>query len=71
MTKNKLTKVEVNVETGQTTEREFTAEEYAIWDADLEAEENRITQVQAKAQAKAELLERLGITADEAKLLLA
>jgi hypothetical protein len=29
------------------------------------------TQVQAKIQAKAELLERLGITADEAKLLLA
>jgi hypothetical protein len=28
-------------------------------------------EAQAKAQAKAELLERLGITADEAKLLLA
>ncbi len=32
---------------------------------------DEITQAQAKAQAKAELLERLGITADEAKLLLA
>jgi hypothetical protein len=30
-----------------------------------------IDEVAAKAQAKAELLERLGITADEAKLLLA
>jgi hypothetical protein len=29
-----------------------------------------IAEVQAKAQAKAELLERLGITEDEAKLLL-
>ncbi len=32
---------------------------------------NEIAEAQAKAQAKAELLERLGITADEAKLLLA
>jgi hypothetical protein len=30
-----------------------------------------LNKAQAKAQAKAELLERLGITADEAKLLLA
>jgi hypothetical protein len=30
-----------------------------------------LAEAQAKAQAKAELLERLGITADEAKLLLA
>jgi hypothetical protein len=33
--------------------------------------ENQLAEAQAKAQAKAELLERLGITADEAKLLLA
>ena len=33
--------------------------------------ESQAAEAQAKAQAKAELLERLGITADEAKLLLA
>ncbi len=32
---------------------------------------NELAEAEAKAQAKAELLERLGITADEAKLLLA
>jgi hypothetical protein len=32
---------------------------------------DEITEAETKAQAKAELLERLGITADEAKLLLA
>ena len=34
-------------------------------------QEAQIVEAEAKAQAKAELLERLGITADEAKLLLA
>jgi hypothetical protein len=32
---------------------------------------NELAEAEAKAQAKAELLERLGITEDEAKLLLA
>jgi hypothetical protein len=39
--------------------------------ADRLKSEARIAEAEAKAQAKAELLERLGITADEAKLLLA
>ena len=60
-----------NVETGEIETRPLTDEEmeqYLIderYNADLKAE------AQAKATAKAELLERLGITADEAKLLLA
>ena len=54
---------------------ELSAQEYETtidqWaDARL-AKEAAVTEAQAKAQAKAELLERLGITADEAKLLLA
>jgi hypothetical protein len=36
-----------------------------------EAELAKQAEAEARAQAKAELLERLGITADEAKLLLA
>ena len=38
-----------------------------LWD---EVQDLIIAKIEAKAQAKAELLERLGITADEAKLLL-
>ncbi len=54
---------------------ELSADEYeaqiAEW-ADVRlAKETVAIEAQAKAQAKAELLERLGITADEAKLLLA
>ncbi len=62
---------EFNAETGETIEREATAEELAALEntrakrAAIEADEA------AKASAKEALLERLGITAEEAKLLLA
>ena len=54
---------------------ELSADEYetkiAEWaDARL-AKEARVAEAQAKVTAKAALLERLGITQDEAKLLLA
>jgi len=49
------------------TEYEATIEAWA--DAVL-AKEAKKVETEAKAQAKAELLERLGITEDEAKLLL-
>jgi hypothetical protein len=42
-----------------------------IDDAIKQIKADEITEAEVKAQAKAELLERLGITADEAKLLLA
>ena len=57
----------INLETNEITDVEFTAEELAAYAAAEKAEQDRID---AKAQAKAELLERLGITADEAALLL-
>ena len=41
-----------------------------IEDAIEQVKADEIAEAEAKAQAKAELLERLGITADEAKLLL-
>lgn len=41
-----------------------------IDDAIKQIKADEIAEAEAKAQAKAELLERLGITADEAKLLL-
>jgi hypothetical protein len=60
-----------NIETGEITEREMNAEEIAQQKIDEAAFQARQAEAETKAQAKAELLERLGITADEAKLLLA
>jgi hypothetical protein len=54
--------------------RNATAEEIAQIEARAEAEANRVAEAAAKAEAKAAqkaaLLERLGITEDEARLLL-
>ena len=62
---------EHNVETGKIIDREMNADELAQWEADkAEAEAKAQAEITNAAQ-KAELLERLGITADEAKLLLA
>jgi hypothetical protein len=63
--------LEHNVETGEVIEREATAEELAQKQLDNAETLQRQAEAEAKTQAKAELLERLGITADEAKLLLA
>jgi hypothetical protein len=53
------------------TKREFTKEEYAQRDLD-EAEQLKLAaEAKAKADAKAALLTKLGLTADEAALLLA
>ena len=60
----------VNVETGEEIEREMTKEELVQQAKDIEAEEKRLANLQAQAAAKAALLERLGITEEEAKLLL-
>lgn len=59
-----------NVETGEIIEREMTANELAQWEADKAAAEAIKTEVEAKEAARQALLHKLGITADEAKLLL-
>ncbi len=59
-----------NVETGKIIERELNNEEFAQYEADQEADIQRKLSKEARALAKADLLQRLGITADEAKLLL-
>jgi len=62
--------IEHNVTTGEITEREATAEELAQFAADAaKAQEEAEAQAQ-KASDKAALLEKLGITEDEARLLL-
>jgi hypothetical protein len=60
-----------NLSTDEVIDREMTDAEFAEYQAGQAVEAQRQAEIAAKAQAKAELLERLGITADEAKLLLA
>lgn len=65
----------INCETGEVIERELTVEELAQQEIDetnaKSIEAIRIAEAEAQASAKAALLERLGITEAEAKLLLA
>jgi hypothetical protein len=60
---------EHNALTGQTVERDATAEEIAQFELNEAMEAERVTAEALKAEAKAGLLDRLGITAEEAKLL--
>ena len=60
----------VNCETGEVVEREMNAAEYKKYEAEQEIQAIRKADAQAKAAEKAAILNRLGITADEAKLLL-
>ena len=59
-----------NTETGEIIERDMTPEELAQHQKDLTNAETEQIKKQEKAAAKKALLEKLGITADEAKLLL-
>ncbi len=63
-------KVEHNLETGEVTEIELTAEEIAELSALRAETEAKIAVETQKATDKAALLAKLGITEDEAKLLL-
>lgn len=69
-----MTKI-VNLETGEEIEREMNKKEALQFEADVkEAEDRKVkedAELEAAAIAKAALLERLGITEEEAKLLLA
>ena len=70
-----LTKIVVNCETGVVAEIPLTGEEIAQREADAQAfaakkHEEDVAAAEA-AEAKAALLAKLGITEDEAKLLLA
>ena len=61
---------EVNAETGEEIVRDMNAQELAQFEIDKAAYLTQMQEIASKAQAKAALLERLGITADEAALLL-
>jgi hypothetical protein len=56
--------------TGEITERPFTAKEIAEVEANIAKAEAELQTAQTKAAARSALLERLGISEDEARLLL-
>jgi hypothetical protein len=60
----------VNAETGEEIVREMNAEELKQWDKDIAEATAAREAFAAKAAEKAALLEKLGITQDEALLLL-
>jgi hypothetical protein len=62
--------LEINCETGEQLEREATAEELVIVEADQAKAAAQEAAEAQKAADKAALLSKLGITEDEAKLLL-
>ena len=59
-----------NAETNEVIEREMTADELTQWETDQAKAQERAEAKAAKAAEKAALLAKLGITEDEAKLLL-
>jgi len=61
---------EINLETGETIIREKTDEEKAMYDADQAAFVEQQQATIEQSAAKSALLEKLGITEEEAKLLL-
>jgi hypothetical protein len=60
-----------NIETDKVIDREMTNAEFVQYESDQKAKAERDAQQEAEIAAKAALLNRLGITAEEAKLLLA
>jgi hypothetical protein len=68
------TRIEVNCETGEVLEIELTDAEVAQREADAEAHAaelaERETEAAQKAAAREAILDRLGLTADEAAILL-
>jgi hypothetical protein len=59
-----------NIETDQIIDREMNDDEFKAYKANQELEIQRLAEAEAKAAQKAALLERLGITQEEANLLL-
>jgi len=59
-----------NIATNEVIDREMNDEEFAQWQADQEAAAARQAEEAAKEAARQAILDRLGLTADEAKLLL-
>jgi hypothetical protein len=61
---------EHNATTGKIVEREMNDAEFAQYELDQIDSQARVAATEAKATARQEILDRLGLTADEAKILL-
>ena len=59
-----------NIETNEVIDREMNDAEFAQYEIDQKAYSDRKAEIQSNINAKTALLEKLGITEDEAKLLL-
>ena len=59
-----------DIETDEIIDREMNDAEFAIYEANLELQSQLKADAQAKAIAKDAILDRLGLTAEEAALLL-
>jgi len=60
----------VDANTNEVIERPYSKEEMAEYELDAKLKQKEQAQAESKATAKAALLEKLGITAEEATLLL-
>jgi hypothetical protein len=61
---------EHNIETGQVIDREMTDAEFEKWQLEQEIKMQRIEAEAAKVAQRQAILDRLGLTAEEAALLL-
>ena len=59
-----------NTKTNEVIDREMTDKEFADYEAEQLKDKARQAKIEAQILARVKLLERLGITADEAQLLL-
>jgi hypothetical protein len=70
MTKSKPQMIEFNCTTGEEIVRDATAEEIAQMKIDADNAKARKAETEAKETAKAALLDRIGLTADELQTIL-
>jgi hypothetical protein len=59
-----------NTETDEVIDREMNVSEFAKYEADQAANEARLVEAATKATQRQAILDRLGLTEDEARLLL-
>jgi hypothetical protein len=59
-----------NAETDEVIDREMNDAEFAQYQADQEAHAVKLAEIAAKETAKAAILDRIGLTADELKTIL-
>lgn len=59
-----------DLESGEILEREMTDNEFALQQAIIERDKKQYEEIQAKAAQRQAILDRLGLTSEEARLIL-